>query len=132
MGRITSCRTNSNPFWSSKWAMFSRRPVKKLSRQITSFRSANNLSHKCEPMKPAPPVISIRTFSSVSFPDSVEFHLGDLLQLIMQMSIPVKVPLKSFKSYELRNIVFMADRTMRSSCGNHLESFLHCSRHNEL
>src|SRR6266566_3003946 len=39
--------------------MFSRRPVKKLSRHRTSWPSANNRSHKWEPIKPAPPVTRI-------------------------------------------------------------------------
>src|SRR5712692_2992724 len=39
--------------------MFSRRPVKKLSTQITSWPSLRSLSQRCEPIKPAPPVTSI-------------------------------------------------------------------------
>src|SRR5438128_8666493 len=39
--------------------MFSRRPVKKLSTQITSWPLLRSLSQRCEPIKPAPPVTSI-------------------------------------------------------------------------
>src|SRR6185436_18857001 len=43
--------------------MFSRLPVKKLSRQSTSFPSLSSRSQRCEPMNPAPPVIKIRIIS---------------------------------------------------------------------
>src|SRR5713226_5716879 len=39
-------------------------PVMKLSTQTTSCPSARNRSHRCEPMKPAPPVIRVRMRSS--------------------------------------------------------------------
>ena len=39
--------------------MLSFEPVKKLSTQIISLPFSSNLSHKCEPRKPAPPVMSI-------------------------------------------------------------------------
>src|ERR1051326_8371526 len=39
--------------------MFSRLPVKKLSRQSTSFPSLRSRSQRCEPMNPAPPVTNI-------------------------------------------------------------------------
>jgi len=35
-------------------------PVKKLSRQITSWPSFNKRSQRCEPKKPTPPVTSVR------------------------------------------------------------------------
>src|SRR5436190_11914888 len=35
-------------------------PVMKLSRQTTSCPSARKRSHRCEPMKPAPPVMRVR------------------------------------------------------------------------
>ena len=40
--------------------MFSRRPVKKLSRQTTWWPSASSRSQRWEPMKPAPPVTRMR------------------------------------------------------------------------
>src|SRR6185369_2667232 len=40
--------------------MFSRLPVKKLSRQSTSLPSPRSRSQRCEPMNPAPPVTKIR------------------------------------------------------------------------
>src|SRR5215467_436316 len=40
--------------------MLRRVPVKKLSTQITSAPSPSNRSARCEPRKPAPPVIRIR------------------------------------------------------------------------
>src|SRR5712691_6196686 len=46
--------------------MFSLEPVKKLSRQMTSTRSERSRSHRCEPMKPAPPVTRIRTAPNLS------------------------------------------------------------------
>src|SRR5262249_48739509 len=42
------------------WSTLVRRPVKKLSRQMTSLPSVARRSHKCEPRKPAPPVTRIR------------------------------------------------------------------------
>jgi hypothetical protein len=40
--------------------MFCLRPVKKLSRHKISWPSLSSRSHKCEPRKPAPPVMRIR------------------------------------------------------------------------
>src|SRR5271157_1122554 len=40
--------------------MFCNRPVSRLSAQTTEWPSPSNASHKCDPMKPAPPVTSMR------------------------------------------------------------------------
>ena len=45
---------------SSRCTMFSRRPVKKLSRQTTLWPSARSRSQRWEPIKPAPPVTRMR------------------------------------------------------------------------
>src|SRR5512138_752892 len=55
-----SWRISSNRCSSRRWAMLRLLPVKKLSTQITSWPSARSRSQRCEPMKPAPPVTSIR------------------------------------------------------------------------
>src|SRR5262249_52028683 len=49
---------------------FGRVAVKKLSTQSTSSPRANSRSHKCDPMKPAPPVTRMRRSLCI---------LGDLL-----------------------------------------------------
>ncbi len=43
--------------WPSRCAMFSIRPVDRLSIDSTRWPAASSTSEKCEPMKPAPPVI---------------------------------------------------------------------------
>src|SRR4030043_1234957 len=55
----TSCLMNENFGLLDKCAKFSGLPVMKLSIPTTSCPSANNRSHKCEPKKPAAPVINI-------------------------------------------------------------------------
>src|SRR5437867_7373602 len=46
--------------FAKRCATLSGVPVRKLSMQMTSSPSARKRSHRCEPMKPAPPVIRMR------------------------------------------------------------------------
>ena len=59
---VTSCLINSKYGLPSKWRMLSLEPVNRLSTQMTSFPSSSNLSQRCDPRKPAPPVTNIRFF----------------------------------------------------------------------
>ena len=47
-------------------SMLARLPVMRLSTQTTSCPSARKRSHRCEPTKPAPPVMTVRTLNSPS------------------------------------------------------------------
>src|SRR6056297_3458623 len=53
----------------TRCATLSGLPVMKLSMQMTSWPSAMNRSQRCEPRKPAPPVMRVRGIRSV---DSVQ------------------------------------------------------------
>src|SRR5215471_19268239 len=66
--RVTSCCIKVKLAWVMNEATFSRFPVEKLSAQITSSPRLKKLSHRWEPIKPAPPVI--KTLDTAS-PDRV-------------------------------------------------------------
>src|SRR5215471_13119831 len=57
----------SKPGWPFRWEMLSIDPVDRSSRTRTSWPSASSRSERCEPMNPAPPVISARTFAALSY-----------------------------------------------------------------
>src|SRR5262249_43215270 len=59
-GSVTSWRISSKRWLSSRFSTLVRVPVKKLSRQTTSWPSPSRRSHRCEPRKPDPPVTRIR------------------------------------------------------------------------
>src|SRR2546425_7583237 len=60
MYSVTSCRTNAKPGRPRRCSMFSTEPVMRLSMQTTSAPRPRRNSHRCEPMKPAPPVTRTR------------------------------------------------------------------------
>src|SRR5688572_32818548 len=58
MCRVTSCRMN----WKSRsrtCAMFCKSPVRRLSIPTTAWPRSSSVSERCEPMKPAAPVITV-------------------------------------------------------------------------
>src|SRR3989338_1824056 len=55
-----SWRSNWRARSDRRWAMFSSRPVMKLSTQRTAWSSRMKRSHRWEPIKPAPPVTRMR------------------------------------------------------------------------
>src|SRR6266567_1331503 len=57
---VTSCWMKVKRRSAKRCAMLSGVLVRKLSMQMTSSPSARNRSQRCEPMKPAPPVMSTR------------------------------------------------------------------------
>src|SRR5438046_6267658 len=63
MGCEMLWRMNENRSLPRRCSRFAGVPVMKLSRQTTSWPSARKRSHKCEPMNPPPPVISVRITS---------------------------------------------------------------------
>ena len=54
----TDSRTNCTSWSSSRWRMLAIEPVDRSSTRISRWPSASRRSARCEPMKPAPPVIS--------------------------------------------------------------------------
>src|SRR5262245_46099639 len=62
---VTLCRMN----WKSserRWAMLPMSPVIRLSMPMTESPRASSVSQRCDPMKPAAPVTTIRDISVVS------------------------------------------------------------------
>ena len=61
---LTSAASRISPWWISTlswmWAMLDSWPVERLSRIIGVSPWASRASHRCEPMKPAPPVRNTR------------------------------------------------------------------------
>src|SRR5208282_5226374 len=74
IGSTTSWRMNSKLRLPSRCMMLARLPLKKLSRQMTSWPSLSRRSHRWEPRNPAPPVTSART---VVPPGSAAVFAGD-------------------------------------------------------
>src|SRR5437899_5026211 len=65
---VTSCSMNMKRRLANRCAMLSGVLVRKLSMQMTSSPSLRKRSHRCEPMKPAPPVMRMRGMAS-AWPD---------------------------------------------------------------
>src|SRR5690348_9853114 len=59
---LTSACLNSKSGLPLRWCRLSCEPVMKLSRASTRMPCASNASHRCEPMKPAPPETTARGF----------------------------------------------------------------------
>src|SRR5688500_4805202 len=57
---VTSCWMKLKRRSANRCAMLSAAPVSRLSMQMTSLPSARNFSQRCDPMKPAPPVMRMR------------------------------------------------------------------------
>src|SRR6266566_3840812 len=88
--------------------MFSRRPVKKLSRQSTSCPSANKRSHKCEPMNPAPPVTNTRkVFRNASdrYNHSVASNIGKRVFGVNKRSRKTKIA-----NYSIQPVAYWCER----------------------
>src|SRR5205085_11934851 len=64
--------TKSRP---ARWAMFARSPVNRLSMPTTEQSRLRSSSARCDPMKPAAPVITIRRFISRGGPASQRLSL---------------------------------------------------------
>src|SRR5689334_3296799 len=62
---VTSCWMNVKRRSEKRCAMLSGEPVRRLSMQMTSSPSARKRSQRCDPMKPAPPVMRMRAIDVV-------------------------------------------------------------------
>src|SRR5438270_2848515 len=63
MNSLTFAWRNSKSGFSSRCFRLAGAPVRKLSRASTRLPCASSASHRCEPMKPAPPETTARGFA---------------------------------------------------------------------